>query len=208
MRGDIALGAGALVLAGVWLGPLPAAAHGSFAAHMAIHMAVTAVAAPLIAVGLVPRLARLPVPRSALAWPAAASLADLVVIWGWHAPALHLAARTEAWAFAVEQASFLGVALAVWSSALACAAGAGRGGALAGAAALFFTSMHMTLLGVLIGLARVPICTIGGGGLDAILADQALGGMIMLGAGGAVYLLGGLVLVGRELGAQASAGDG
>lgn len=199
LKRSVCLVSGGAVLAAAWVGPLPDAAHASFAAHMTIHMLVTAVAAPLLALALVPWLARGRTPRSALAFPALASLADLIVVWGWHTPVLHRAARGDALAFAIEQGSFLAVALAVWASALACAAGAGRGGALAGAAALLFTTMHMTLLGVLIGLARVPICTLGGGGVEAILADQALGGMIMLGVGGAVYLLGGLALVGREL---------
>lgn len=196
----LCLGGGVLALAVAWLGPLPAAAHGSFTAHMTIHMLVTAVAAPLIALGLLPRIAALMPPRGELALPAVASLADLVVVWAWHAPALHHAARTEALAFALEQASFLGVALAVWGSALGCQAS--RGGALAGAAALFFTMMHMTLLGVLIGLSRVPIIMIGAGGHGAILADQEIGGMVMLGVGGLVYLLGGLALVARELRAR------
>lgn len=197
MTRGLCLAGGLLVLAIAWLGPLPAAAHASFTAHMTIHMLVTAAAAPLIALGLAPRLAALVPQRFDLAVPAVASLADFIVVWAWHAPALHHAARTDSFVFALEQASFLGVALAVWGSALAC--GSGRGGALAGAAALFFTTMHMTLLGVLIGLARTPISMLGGGGHGAILEDQQIGGMIMLGVGGLVYLLGGLGLVAREL---------
>ena len=43
---------GVLVLAAAWLGPLPAAAREAFWAHMTIHMAVVAVAAPLLALAL------------------------------------------------------------------------------------------------------------------------------------------------------------
>lgn len=192
---------GLAILIFTWAGPLPAAAHGSFAAHMAIHMAVVAVAAPLLAAGLAPRCGPILRPLPALALPAFATAIDLVAIWLWHTPRLHLAARTYAAAFAVEQATFLVVALLVWLSAFGGALHGPRGGALAGAAALLFTSMHMTLLGVLIALSRTPICSVGGASLDALLADQEIGGVMMLALGGAVYLAGGLALVGRELAA-------
>ncbi|MGH9372866.1 MAG: cytochrome c oxidase assembly protein, partial [Vicinamibacterales bacterium] len=45
-RGSLLLGLG--VLAAAWLGPLPALASGSFAAHMTMHIGVVAVAAPLL----------------------------------------------------------------------------------------------------------------------------------------------------------------
>ena len=44
--------AGVLVLAAAWLGPLPGWSRASFAAHMLMHMAVVALAAPLLALGL------------------------------------------------------------------------------------------------------------------------------------------------------------
>lgn len=68
--------------------------------------------------------------------------------------------------------------------------------------ALFFTSMHMTLLGALIGLAPRPIygdhLHHAGNGLSA-LVDQQLGGVIMLAIGGVIYLAGGLILMARVL---------
>jgi putative membrane protein len=193
---------GLAVLAATWAGPLPRAAHGSFAAHMAIHMSVVAVAAPLVADGLAPRSGPLLRALPPLALPAFASLLDLVAVWIWHTPRLHFAARTETAAFAVEQATFLAVALLLWLAAFGSALHGPRGGALAGAAALLFTSMHMTLLGVLIALSRTPICTVDASGLEAILADQEASGLLILGIGGAVYLLGGLSLARRELAAS------
>ena len=190
---------GLAVLALTWAGPLPDAARGAFTAHMAIHMAVVAVAAPLLAAGMAPRAGPLLRALPPMALPAAATIADLVAVWLWHTPRLHFAARTDAAAFAVEQATFLSVAFLVWLAAFGGALHGPRGGALAGAAALLVTSMHMTLLGVLIALSPTPICRIGDAGLDAILADQEVGGLLMLGLGGAAYLLGGLYLVGAEL---------
>ncbi len=180
--------AGVTILAAAWLGPLPRLAEGSFLAHMALHMAVVALAAPLLALAL---RARLPV------WAAvAASLVEMAVIWVWHAPGPHSAARTTDLGLAAEQLSFLGAAFLVWLAALSAPA-------LAGAAALFFTSMHMTLLGVAVALARSPICrveTAGGPlfGLDP-LADQEAGGILMLALGGAIYAGAGLALAGRAL---------
>src|SRR5690606_23956673 len=118
------------------------------------------------------------------------------IVWGWHAPLAHEAARTLAVARAAEQASFLAAGLLLWLSALNRRDGGGR---LAGAAALLLTAMHMTLLGVLITLAQSPICTVPDAaplfGLG-VMGDQQLGGVLMLGLGGAVYVTGGLALVG------------
>jgi putative membrane protein len=140
--------------------------------------------------------------RSQLALLIAISLFDLVVVWGWHTPALHHASRTSGWMLAYEQASFAIAALLVWVLALAAPRGRRESAALAGALTLFFTSMHMTLLGALIGLAPRPIYPGHAHhtpfGLSE-LADQQVGGVIMLAIGGVIYLLGGLTLVARAL---------
>lgn len=193
-----------VALALVWLTPLPAALPGPFSAHMAIHMTVVAVAAPLLALALagsaLDPLQGLPV--TLLAVPA--SFVELAVVWGWHAPALHQLARHGGVAFAAEQASFLASALFVWLCAVAptrSARGAGadfESGSTSGAGllALLLTSMHMTLLGALLALAPRPLYP--GHGMTA-LADQQLGGALMLTVGGVVYLIGGLALAARLL---------
>lgn len=200
-RGLTLAGAAVLVLA--WAGPLPGMVAHSFAAHMALHMAVVGVGVPLLAAGIAPYLAGTRLMRSQLALPVAVSLADLVVVWGWHAPVLHEAARERPAVLALEQASFALVALLVWLVALGAQPGRRHEAALAGALALFFTSMHMTLLGALIGLATRPIYG-HAHGPDPV-ADQQIGGAIMLVIGGVVYLAGGLVLVGRVLRRRAAA---
>lgn len=197
------------VLAAAWLGPLPRMVGESFTAHMLLHMLVVAIAAPLLAAALARRFDGRAIGAPMLAFALLASLLDLFVIWGWHLPALHEATRTTGWVLAAEQGSFLAVGLFVWVTALAAPAAAAQSAALAGAGALFFTSMHMTLLGVLLGLAQTPICRTWSGagplfGLT-ILEDQQVGGMVMLGIGGSVYLAGGLVLVARVL--RLPAGD-
>lgn len=189
--------AGALVLLFAWAGPLPGLVPQSFAAHMWLHMLVVGVAVPLLAAWLAPRLAI----TSALALPIVVSLLDFVVVWGWHAPALHHASRSMPMVLVVEQASFFAISLLVWLVALS---GRDRGNAaMGGAMALFFTSMHMTLLGALLGLSPRPLYEghhIGDGWLGLTpLADQQVGGVVMLAIGGVVYLAGGLTLMARVL---------
>jgi putative membrane protein len=184
---------GVTFLAMIWIGPLPEQVPHSFAAHMALHMAVVGVGVPMVAFGLAPMLSGTRLMQSQLVLPVVVSLADLVVVWGWHAPVLHAAARSNPGVLAVEQAMFATVALLVWLVALGSAEGRRSEAALAGALALFFTSMHMTLLGALIGLATRPIYD-HAHGPDPV-ADQQIGGAIMLVIGGVIYLAGGLWLI-------------
>jgi putative membrane protein len=179
---------GLLILASVWVGPLPAMVDGEFAAHMIRHMGVVAAAAPLLALGLAG--GRFDPVRAAPAMlaPIPASLVELGIVWAWHAPALHQLARHTRSGLVLEQASFLAGGLLVWCSALggdAQMAAARRGAGIVG---LVLTSMHMTLLGALLALSPRPLY------VHAALQDQHLGGAIMLIGGGTAYLLGGVWL--------------
>jgi putative membrane protein len=189
---------GTLVI--VWAGPLRLVAGHSFTAHMIMHMGVVAVAAPLLALAIADTRFdpsdRLPI----LLAPLPASLWELVVVWGWHAPVLHAFARGSAIGVALEQASFLAAGLVLW---LACISARN---AAAGIFGLLFTSMHMTLLGALLALSPRPLyesAHVHSLGMSA-LEDQNLGGVVMLGVGGAAYLFGGLVLMARLLNAGPS----
>ena len=134
---------GILALIAVWC--LVVRVERSFAVHMIAHMALVAIAAPLIAIGLGntwPSLSR---------WftgitPLTASLLELVVVWFWHLPKIRILADQSLAATMFEQVSFLVAGLLLWLSCL----DAPR---LAGAAGLLFTSIHMTLLGVLLAPA-------------------------------------------------------
>ncbi|WGF90683.1 cytochrome c oxidase assembly protein [Marinivivus vitaminiproducens] len=189
------------VLAALWLGPLLTTDADSFTAHMIAHMGVVAIAAPLLAAGIAgTRFDPLNGHRFA---PLAiiASLAELVVVWAWHAPALRALARSSTLATAIEQASFLVVGLILWLSCLGHD-GQDRRNA-AGVLGLLMTSIHMTLLGVLLALTPRPLygtapVTCLGYTLSAG-TDQQLGGILMLLIGAAVYLAGGLVLAARLL---------
>lgn len=193
---------GVSTLALVWLGPLPGLARHRFSAHMTMHMGVVAVAAPLIALALAngrfDPARRVPALFSAIP----ASLLELVVVWAWHAPALHQFARGSAPGLIAEQGMFLACGLLVWTSAFGggpAHAGTRAGG---GVVALLLTSMHMTLLGALLALSPRAVyahagAAVAGGG--ALLDEQHLGGAIMLLVGGVSYLAGGLWLSARLL---------
>ena len=182
------------ILAGLWFGPLPALATRSFSAHMALHMAIVAVAAPLLALG-VAGSGLDPVRRApALFPPIPLSLAELAAVWIWHAPALHRFARENAVGFAAEQGTFLVAGLLVWLSAFGGGVERAQERRGAGIAALLLTSMHMTLLGALLALTPRPlylymeVCAL------SPLDDQHLGGALMIFVGGVAYLAGGVWL--------------
>lgn len=187
---------GAAVLAVAWLGPLPGLARDAFSAHMTMHVSVVAIAAPLLALGLagspLDPVRKVP----ALFAPVPASALELVVVWGWHAPALHHAARAVPGMLALEQASFLLSGLLVWLSAFGGAPAQRRIRSGPGIVGMLLTSMHMTLLGALLALASRPLYPRAHEawlGLTA-LEDQHVGGALMLLGGGTAYLAGGIAL--------------
>lgn len=186
---------GVLTLAGVWLSPLPALAGHAFFAHMAMHMGVVAIAAPFLSFGIAGSEWD-PVRKwPALFPPIPISIVELLVVWAWHAPALHHAARHGLGGLVLEQGAFLLAGLLVWLSAFGGAPERRAQQAGAGVGALLLTSMHMTLLGALLALTPRALYQHAGHfpGLTP-LEDQHLGGAIMLLIGGISYLAGGLWL--------------
>lgn len=189
--------AGILVLAAAWLGPLPALSRHAFVAHMSLHVSVIAIAAPLLAFGIAG--SRLDAVRQAPRWfsPIPASVFELVVVWAWHAPALHALARSSTVMLVIEQAIFFGAGLLVWMAAFGGTPRQQRERAVAGISGLLLASMHMTLLGVLLALAERPLYVHAHAPFAELtpLQDQQAGGVIMLLVGGAAYLAGALYRV-------------
>lgn len=195
----LALPTGIAVLAMVWLGPLLSAWRESFASGMVAHMAVVAVASPLIAIGLPDRWR--PGPGMPAALPVLASLFELLAVWGWHAPSMRGVAETSVAGTIAEQATFLLAGIFLWSTSFAVPGD--RLHAAIGAGALLLTSIHMTLLGALLALSPRPLYGMGEVTCFGLMLnadqDQQLGGVIMLAVGALVYLAGGLSLAGRLL---------
>jgi putative membrane protein len=186
---------GLLTLAAAWLTALPQIARGAFWAHMTMHMVVVAVAAPLLALGVAG--GRLDPVRHAprLFPPIPASVVELVVVWAWHAPLLHHAARHSKMGLLAEQGTFLLTGLVLWLSAFGGDSQGNSSRRAAGVVGLLLTSMHMTLLGALLALSPRPLYEHAEGVSTLTpLDDQHLGGAIMLLVGGISYLAGGLWL--------------
>lgn len=193
------IGAGLAVLALLWLGPLHSLAGGNFLAHMALHLGVMVVAAPLLGIGLTRWRDTGTGGRPRLLWPVVASVVEMIVVWGWHAPPLQEAASSDAGAFAVQQLSFLLAGVWLWWLSFS---GNTRSAAGIGALAMLLTFMHMTMLGVLIALTPDLLYDSGvyaGEVFPEQLHDQRAGGILMAIAGAFPYLVGGLVLASRLL---------
>jgi cytochrome c oxidase assembly factor CtaG len=186
----------ALVVALVW--PLASYAEASFAAHMAQHMLLIGVAAPLLAIS---RLA-MPLmkgrrtfarPLLMLARPPSAFVVHGAVIWLGHMPALLEWSLDAAWMHALQHFAFVASAALFWWSLLA----RGRGNAGASALWILGTLIHTGLLGALLTFAPRPLYTSYG------FEDQQLAGLLMWIPGGICYLVAGLAcvatwLAGRE----------
>lgn len=206
MSRHLSLVAGLILLCAVWSGPLPELAKTNFAGHTILHMAVVSVAAPLISAWLAGSKAIMHRIAQSTLSPIPAAVFEFVVVWGWHTPMLHELAGFSNVAFVAAQASFLLAGILLWTSALAPPTAAG-GSSGAGVLALFLTSMHMILLGTLLTLAPRPLYTHAiqsVGDIYAQLAEQRVGGILMLIGGGLPYLVGGLFLVNRLLREPAS----
>ncbi|QEG16054.1 Cytochrome c oxidase caa3 assembly factor (Caa3_CtaG) [Gimesia maris] len=186
---------GLLSLAVAWSGPLPELAHHAFFAHMTMHMLVVAVAAPLLSLAIAGSRFDPVIKYPVFFAPIPASVAELIIVWAWHAPGLHHLARMTSWGLVAEQGSFLLAGIAVWISAFGGTSPRSRSRSAAGVIGLLLTSMHMTLLGALLALApRSVYAHHQGFSTMSALQDQHLGGAIMLVVGGIVYLSGGLWL--------------
>lgn len=167
-----------------WTPAVEALVGGMFPAHMIRHMTLVAIVAPLLVLAL-PRA--LPAPPVLLG-----AIAEFVVVWTWHLPALQGLACTQPVAQVVEQTLFLAAGWAVWAGALRADT------PLAGAGGLLLTSMHMTLLGALLTLAPTDLYSASCGHQPSLVGQQ-LGGMLMLAIGTPAYLIGGLWLTAVSL---------
>ena len=194
---------GCLTLFMIW-GILPLLAPSAFFVHMTMHMGVVAVAAPLLAIGIAGGRLDPVVMFPRLFVPIPISLLELVVVWAWHAPGLHHAARHTVFGLIAEQSMFFLCGLLLWLSAFGGDLPLDADRAAAGVIGLLLTMMHMVLLGALLALTPRTLYAHNAShdashtGLTP-LEDQHLGGAIMLVGGGVSYLVGGLWLSVRIL---------
>jgi cytochrome c oxidase assembly factor CtaG len=202
---------GCLALAAALLTPLDPLGHALFAAHMAQHLLLILLAAPLLAwsAPLGPLLLGLPsragarighwwqrAERVQAAWrllssPAVAWGLHAAALWAWHAPVFYEAALVHEGVHALEHFSFFATALLFWWALLH----PGRSGWLAGpggALYVFTMALQSGFLGALMTLSQAPwypayATTTQAWGLTA-LEDQQLAGVVMWMPAGIVYL--------------------
>ena len=216
--------AGIGVLAAALAPPLERMAAERFAAHMAQHLMLLLVAAPLIAAARPVTVAVAALPdqyHRALHRPLSARLRRAVrrlrhplvvwllgtaVLWAWHSPGLYQLALRSGAVHTGEHLTLLGSAGLFWSVVIGAGAGrvAGRRGAGARPAAValvFATALSSGALGAALTFAGAPLypeqaAVVAATGADP-LADQQLAGALMWVPPGLVYLA---VMVGLVVG--------
>lgn len=174
------------LLALLFVSPLCALTSALFSARAVHHLALTAVAAPLLAAALPVRR----VPGGVALWTGA----HAATFWLWHAPPAYEAALSSHAVYWLMQASLLLTALALWRAV--------RAAPLTSAiAALLATMVQMGLLGALLTFAGTPLYAphvLGpiAWGLTP-LEDQQLAGLTMWAPGAGLYLAAALALLAR-----------
>lgn len=201
-------GVAGLFIALIW--PLDALGEISFAAHMAQHMVLIAIAAPLLVLatpsvpvavalsGLWPPtfalLARMRKMFRFALRPNVAFSIHAAVIWLWHAPLLFDAALRLAWLHVIEHMSFLGSGMLFWTALKQAGNSSGDGHGIAALWTLA-TLIHTGMLGALITFApRLIYSSYGDGDVISLRAmeDQQLAGLIMWIPAGLCYLIAGI----------------
>lgn len=183
--------------------------------HMAAHILAMNVVAPVLVLLLparaVRRLALVPVEMvpgtgGTGRLLALATVLQLALLWGWHAPAVFAAATASAGLMVLMHLSLIAAALWFWSAVVA----ADRAGDWAPLGALLITGKLFCLLGLLLAFAPralyataafIQSCFAAGGatGVSPPVADQQLAGLLMLTACPLVYVTAAVVIAHRML---------
>lgn len=179
--------AGFAVLLLLFVSPLCALSSALFSVRVGHHVALMAIAAPLIAWAL---------PRGGghlATWTAAHAL----IFWVWHAPSVYALALADTAVFWLMQASIAGSAIGFWRAVRSAPA-------TSAVAGLLLTTVQMGLLGALLTFAAKPLygwhfLTTQPWGLTP-LEDQQLAGLIMWVPGAGLYLAAALWSLGGLLG--------
>ncbi len=186
-------GLGLVLLVACLLTALSLSDFGHLTRHMAAHIVITNVAAPLTAI----LLFRCGQVRSASsAELSSATALQIALLWGWHSPIGLSASHGSPTLQLVAYASLFLSAFLFWLAVLS-QANAARWRAIA---ALLLTGKLYCLLGALLTFAPRPLFSLHtpaplhGGAGESALADQQLAGLMMLSACPATYVLAGVVI--------------
>ncbi len=203
-----AFAAGCAVLVVSLAGPLDAGADRALWDHMIQHVALISVAAPLLALGaplkagwwalpddLRPRRHPLRARLRGIRWFAAVAgtlALHTVAVLAWHLPAAYDAAVRDPAVHALQHASFLFTAVALWWAVLEAGGRSHRG---AGVVTIFLACLPTSGLGVLMTLAGTPWYRVYlRADPAAALEDQQVAGVIMWAFAGLLALVAAAVL--------------
>ncbi|NLG70911.1 MAG: cytochrome c oxidase assembly protein [Chloroflexi bacterium] len=218
-RRALAFSTGWLALFTALVSPLDTLSSALFSAHMAQHILLMQVAAPLLVLGLSPAILAWCVPRSwrfvltrshsftglqalwkLLSHPLVAWTLHVLALWVWHTPGLYQAALVNENLHALEHISFLGSGLLYWWSLLYTTRGEQLGVRLL---SLFTMGLQSGLLGALLTFSPQTWYTgqsaaAASWGLTP-LSDQQLAGVLMWMPAGLIYLAAALWALGAHL---------
>jgi len=198
-RRAMAFGGGVVTGLVAVVSPIHVAAEESLSWHMAQHVMLIGVCAPLIALaapaaalqrGLGRRIAgltRRARRRSGMSAdrmrrfrsPLARWLVFVVVFWGWHTTRLYTAAVRHETVHALEHVTFVAAALLVWSTVLGPSRAAGNADPIMRVLVVFLLGLQGVLLSVLMVFSRQPWYPVYESGPGDPLADQHLAGALM-----------------------------
>ena len=182
---------GAVAVAAVGALSLWLVTFGPLATQMAVHIGLMSVAAPAAAVFLV----RAGVVRAAGArWLWQATVVQLLLLWGAHAPAVHQAIMTTPMLQSALWAALFLSALAFWL----CLASPRPDPRWREILALLLTGKLACLLAALLVFAPRPLYAVGHHAAD--LNDQQLAGLLMLAACPLSYIVAAIVLAVQMMG--------
>lgn len=166
--------------------------------HMTVHLALMGLFAPLVA-------ARVPGYGASFALRphlAAATAAQIGLLWAWHAPAVLTSVHGSAIATLAMHLSLFGCSVWFWAAIFGQAGRAPWKSILA----LLVTGKLLCLLGILFTFAPRPIYAItslhaghSGAAGDLAIADQQLAGLVMLATCPVVYVAAATLIVRRWL---------
>ncbi len=208
---------GLIALTTALVSPLDPLGHTLFSAHMAQHLVLILVAAPLLAVSRAALAFSLALPRRwrrawrsfergatvrAVTHPVVVVALHAVALWAWHLPSLYeLAIRNET-AHIAEHLSFFATAIGFWTL-VAHSGPRGRMGRFPAVGIVFVTLLQGAALGAILTFAGSPIYSVHSAGALAWgltpLEDQQLAGAIMWVPPGTLYLATMAVLLARAL---------
>ncbi len=205
VRHDVAFAGGLAVVVAALASPVDAAAPYLLWAHMAQHVLLVQLAAPLLVIAAPIATMRFGLPRSldgrveAIATSPVVRTADRAVRhplvaftllaaawWAWHVPALYDAGVRHAAVHATEHLTLLATGICWW----ACIVGPRRAAPVPALVLAFVTAFHLNVLGALLTFApRVLYAPYRGAYGFSALEDQQLGGVLMWSVGGFVSLV-------------------